>query len=124
MAEAQFNSDMIAVVAGDITVYNFDGSTREYRSSSVEYVAVGIGLPAHSCIDAPLDAKEGLVICRTSDFSAWEYVADHRGETAYSKETGQPVIISVLGDYPRIQPLKHPRHPTINGMDKNGLPTQ
>ena len=100
MAEAQFNGDMIAVVAGEITVYNFDGSTREYRSSSVEYVAVGIGLPAHSCIDAPLDAKEGLVICRTSDFSAWEYVADHRGETAYSKETGQPVIVSVLGDYP------------------------
>ena len=35
MAEAQFNGDMIAVVAGEITVYNFDGSTREYRSCSM-----------------------------------------------------------------------------------------
>ncbi|MEQ9723704.1 tail fiber assembly protein [Yersinia alsatica] len=100
MAEAQFNGDMIAVVAGEITVYNFDGSTREYRSSSVEYVAVGVGVPAHSCIDAPAESKQGFAICRTADFTSWEYVADHRGKTVYSKETGQPVIINFLGDYP------------------------
>ncbi|WP_234694381.1 tail fiber assembly protein [Klebsiella pneumoniae] len=100
MAEAQFNNDMIAIVAGEITVHNFDGSTREYRSSSVEYVAVGVGLPAHSCIDSPRESIEGFAICRTADFTDWEYVADHRGETAYNKETGQPFIISDLGDYP------------------------
>lgn len=100
MAEAQFNKDMIAVVAGEITVFNFDAGTREYISSSVEYVAVGVGLPAHSCIDAPGESKEGLAICRTADCTSWEYVADHRGETAYNKETRQPVIIIDLGDYP------------------------
>jgi len=100
MAVAEFNDEMIAVVAGEITVYNFDGSTREYRSSSVEYVAVGVGLPAHSCIDVPLDVKGGFAICRTADISAWEYVADYRGETVYRKENGKPVIISELGDYP------------------------
>ncbi|ENC4784067.1 tail fiber assembly protein [Klebsiella pneumoniae] len=100
MAEAQFNGDMIAVVAGEITVYNFDGSTREYLSSSVEYIAVGIGLPAHSCIDAPGESKEGFAICRTADLIDWKYVADHRGKITYNKETGQPLIISDLGDYP------------------------
>jgi hypothetical protein len=100
MDKAQFGSDMIAVVPGEITVYNFDSSTYEYRSSSVEYVAVGVGLPAHSCIDAPPSATKGTVICRTADFSAWESIINHRGETVYSKETGQPVTIISLGDYP------------------------
>ncbi|EJW6141626.1 TPA: tail fiber assembly protein [Escherichia coli] len=111
MAEAQFNSDMIAVVAGAVIVYNFDGSTREYHSSSVEYVAVGVGLPAHSCIDAPGGSKDGFAICRTADFTSWEYVADHRGETVYCKETGKPVIISDLGDYPQDSTPEVPETP-------------
>ncbi|HBM9994389.1 TPA: tail fiber assembly protein [Escherichia coli] len=100
MTQAELNSELIATVAGDITVFNYDSETREYLSSSVEYLAVGVGLPANSCTDEPGEAKEGSAICRTADFAAWEYVADHRGKTAYSKENGQPVIISVLGDYP------------------------
>lgn len=111
MAEAHFNNDMIADVAGEITVYNFDSLTREYLSSSVEYVPVGVGLPAHSCIDAPLDEKEGVVICRTADFLAWEHIINHRGETVYSKETGNPVIINVLGEYPSETTLEAPATP-------------
>ncbi|ECB1461905.1 tail fiber assembly protein, partial [Salmonella enterica subsp. enterica serovar Poona] len=38
MAKAELNQDMIATVAGEITVYNYDGETREYLSSSVEYL--------------------------------------------------------------------------------------
>jgi hypothetical protein len=30
MAEAKLNSELIAIVAGDITVFNYDGETREY----------------------------------------------------------------------------------------------
>lgn len=37
MSEAKLNSNFIAIVAGDITVFNYDGETREYLSSSVEY---------------------------------------------------------------------------------------
>ena len=29
MAKAELNSELIATVAGDITVYNYDGETRE-----------------------------------------------------------------------------------------------
>jgi len=100
MPKAELNSDLIAVVAGDITVFNYDGETREYLSSSVEYLTVGVGLPANSCTDAPGEAKSGSAICRAEDFTAWEYVADHRGETVYSTETGEPVIVSLPGDYP------------------------
>lgn len=83
MAKAELNSEFIATVAGDIIVYNFNGESRELQSSSVEYLAVGIGIPALSCTDAPGEQKEGFAICRAADFTAWEYVTDHRGETIY-----------------------------------------
>lgn len=100
MTQAKLNSELIATMAGDITVFNYDGETREYLSTSVEYLAVGVGLPANSCTDAPGEANAGSAICRTADFTAWEYVADHRGETVYSTETGEEVSITAPGDYP------------------------
>ncbi|EHX6422728.1 tail fiber assembly protein [Salmonella enterica] len=100
MTQAKLNSEFIATVAGDITIFNYDGETREYLSSSVEYLAVGVGLPANSCTDAPGESKQGFAVCRTADFTAWEYVADHRGETVYNIETGEAVIISLPGNYP------------------------
>lgn len=100
MAKAKLDSDLIATVAGDITVFNYDNETREYLSSSVEYLPVGVGIPANSCTDAPGESKEDFAICRTADFTAWEYVADHRGEIVYSTDTGEAVAVNVLGDYP------------------------
>ena len=101
MANAKLNSKFIATVAGDITVFNYDGETREYLSSSVECLPVGVGIPANSCTDKPGQSKEGFSICRTADFTTWEYVIDHRGETVYSTETGEEVFITALGDYPK-----------------------
>ena len=100
MAKAELNQDMIATVAGDITVFNYDGDTREYLFTSVEYLAVGVGTPANSSIDAPGESKTGFAICRTADFSSWEYITDYRGQTVYSTETMQQVEVTVLGDYP------------------------
>ncbi|EBS2937772.1 tail fiber assembly protein [Salmonella enterica subsp. enterica serovar Poona] len=100
MAKAELNQDMIATVAGEITVYNYDGETREYLSSSVEYLAVGVGIPANSCVDAPGEKKEGFAICRTADLSSWEYITDHRGQTVYSTETRQQIEVTALGSYP------------------------
>ncbi len=53
MDNAVLNSEFIATKAGNITVYNYDGETREYISTSTEYLAVGVGIPAYSCLDAP-----------------------------------------------------------------------
>ncbi|NHB90740.1 tail fiber assembly protein [Photorhabdus cinerea] len=97
---AKLDKNHIATVAGNITVYNYHSETREYSSASEEYLPIGFGVPAHSCIDAPDDHKQGYTICRSLDLSAWEYVADHRGETIYSIETGAAQVITELGDYP------------------------
>ncbi|QHM72992.1 tail fiber assembly protein [Mixta intestinalis] len=119
MAKAKLNSELVASVAGDITVFNFDSETREYLSASVEYLAVGVGIPANSCTDEPGESKEGFAICRTADFTAWEYVPDHRGETVYSTETGEAVIISAPGDYPEGTTTLAPSTPydTWNGSE-------
>ncbi|MFU9425670.1 tail fiber assembly protein [Klebsiella pneumoniae] len=119
MAKATLNKSGIAIKAGDMTVYNFDGKTREYLSASVEFLAVGVGIPANSCVDAPGEAKEGSAICRTADFTTWEYVADHRGETVYSTETGESLIVSLLGDYPEGTTTLAPSTPydTWNGSE-------
>ncbi|WP_431732803.1 tail fiber assembly protein [Escherichia coli] len=90
----------LATEAGFITVYNYNRETREYISSSVEYLPFGVGVPANSCVDAPDSKRDGFAIRRNADSTGWEYVADHRGETVYSTTTGKPVTVSQLGEYP------------------------
>lgn len=53
MNKAVLNGEFIATEEGYITVYNYDRVTREYLSASTEYLAVGVGIPAGSCPDAP-----------------------------------------------------------------------
>lgn len=100
MDKAVLNSELIATKAGNITVYNYDGETREYISTSNEYLAVGVGIPAYSCLDAPRTYKAGYAICRSVDLNSWEYMPDHRGEIIYSTETGEAKEITVPGNYP------------------------
>lgn len=99
MAKATLNNNGIATKAGDITVYNYDGGTREYLSSAEEFLAVGVGIPASSCTDAPLAEKTGYAVCRQTNNDGWEYIADHRGEVVYETETGGGVGITELGEY-------------------------
>ena len=100
MNSAILNNELIAVQAGNIIVYNYDSETKEYISASTEYLAVGVGIPAYSCLDAPGIHKAGYAICRSLDLNSWEYVPDHRGEVVYSTETGDTKEIAVPGDYP------------------------
>ena len=98
--EITLDENGFATEAGFITVYNYNGETREFISSSVEYLPFGVGVPGNSCVDAPGSKKDGFAICRNADSTGWEYVADHRGETVYSTTTGKPMTVSQLGDYP------------------------
>ncbi|EEW1909599.1 tail fiber assembly protein [Escherichia coli] len=100
MEQAILGKDGYALNAGEIIVHNYDGETREYISTSTEYLAVGVGIPACSCLDAPGTHKAGYAICRSVDLNSWEYVPDHRGEVVYSTETGDTKEITVPGDYP------------------------
>ncbi|EFK3667137.1 tail fiber assembly protein [Escherichia coli] len=99
MAKATLNKNGIATKAGEITVYNFDLITREYLAESVEFLAVGVGIPANSCTDAPVEGKDGFAVCRKASLDGWEYVPDHRGETVYDTQTGQTIEITSLGEY-------------------------
>ncbi|EFR5136985.1 TPA: tail fiber assembly protein [Escherichia coli] len=98
--EITLDENGFATEAGFTTVYNYNGETREFISSSVEYLPFGVGVPAHSCTDAPGSKKDGFAIYRNADSTGWEYVADHRGETVYSTETGESKEITSPGDYP------------------------
>ncbi|EFU2978020.1 tail fiber assembly protein [Escherichia coli] len=100
MNNAILNNELIAVQEGNIIVYNYNSETREYISASTEFLAVGVGIPAYSCLDAPGTHKAGYAICRSADLNSWEYVPDHRGETVYDTETGEAKEITVPGDYP------------------------
>ena len=93
--------------------------TREYLFSTVEYLAVGVGIPAASCTDAPGEVKASYAICRTAELSGWEYIVDHRGEDVFSTETGEPVAITSLGDYPDNTTTLAPATPydTWNGSE-------
>lgn len=99
MAKATLNKNGIATKAGELTVYNYAPDTREYLSATVEYLPVGVGIPADSCITPPGDAETGFAILRTVALDGWESVPDHRGETVYDTETGQAVDITTPGEY-------------------------
>lgn len=111
MAKATLNNNGIATKAGDMTVYSYQGETREYLSTSTEYLAVGVGVPANSCTVAPVEQKAGFAVCLTASLDGWVYVTDHRGETVYDTETGQPVKIIELGDYPASVTTVEPQTP-------------
>ncbi len=73
MNKAVLNSELITTKAGNITVYNFDAETKEYLSTSTEYLAVGVGIPAYSLIRCTEYINRNA-ICRTVDLNSWEYV--------------------------------------------------
>lgn len=89
-----------AVVAGEVVVFNYDSLTRIYLSQTTEFIPVGVSIPANACIDKPLPAKNGYVVCWNSKQTGWEYQADHRGETVWNLRTGAEQQITVPGDYP------------------------
>ncbi|MBS1206437.1 MAG: phage tail protein [Proteobacteria bacterium] len=100
MLTAVLDENRLATHAGEVTVYNYDATSREYLSTSVEYLAVGVGIPANAALDAPLSAKTGFAVCRNANGQTWEYIHDFRGETVYDTTSSEQKQITELGDYP------------------------
>lgn len=99
MGKAILDKNGFATKAGNLTIYHYQEKTREYLSSSIEYIVLGVGVPAHSCVDVPGEARAGYAVRRTQDLTGWEYVADHRGETIYCTYSGAAIIVTELSDY-------------------------
>ncbi|MEC3809049.1 tail fiber assembly protein [Escherichia coli] len=95
MTSAVLNNTKIATVAGSITVYNFSAQTGEYTGSSEEYLAIGVGLPAHSTDVEPGTVDAGYVLVFTG--TEWEQKEDHRGQTVWSTTSRAESVIDYIG---------------------------
>ncbi|WP_140182268.1 tail fiber assembly protein [Providencia stuartii] len=95
---------------GWVKTYYINETTREYIGATMEHVTIGGGLPAGAYLDAPqLPEKDDIAIVRSIDEQSWLHVTDHRGKTAYSTETRQPIEIDFIGDLPDTLTLLEPK---------------
>lgn len=103
-----FNQEGFAQNSGEITVYCTDNQGI-YSHTTAEYVSEGGSISAGSYLDAPPKQKQGFIIVRADN--SWQYQVDHRG-TYYSKETGEKVEHTALGELPdnltALAPLAEP----------------
>ncbi|BET97820.1 tail fiber assembly protein [Xenorhabdus taiwanensis] len=106
--KAGLDENNIATTSGEVTIFNYNAITREYLNSNIEFLAVGVGIPAHSCVDNPLKNKPGFVVCRNKKLTGWEYLSDYRGKTAYHIKTRQEFNITEIGELPDILTFEKP----------------
>lgn len=104
-----WGEDGFASSSGWETVYTTYPVTNEYISIQDVWVSVGTGLPAGAYLDEPMQPEHGKAIVR--DNGVWVLVDDYRGQTAYHKQTRQPVVIETLGSLPVILTLISPSSP-------------
>ncbi len=101
----------LANQAGWVTLYHYDAVSLEYASAGMEYLPLGVGLPAHSVADAPvIQPKTGMALVRDLSANQWITVADHRHQTVYDIETKTESIISALGPMPHNKTQLQPTH--------------
>ena len=99
---AVLDDNQIASQAGWIALYHYDARTREYSSAGMEYLPVGVGLPAHSVADAPTaQPKTGMALVRDMTKNQWISIEDHRHQTVYDIETKNESRIFALGPIPQ-----------------------
>ena len=98
LSTALLGESGLAMTAGWVQVYSVDPLTREYMQTTMEFLPVGVGLPALCYSDKPEQPADGLAIVRSVDGLSWDTVADYRGLTAYSTATGKPLTITALGE--------------------------
>ncbi len=113
-SRAEIDATGLATVAGWMTVYAINPTTREYTGTSEEYLPIGVGLPAFSFMDKPTAVEDDQAIVRSTKDDAWETLPDYRGKTAYDIETGSPIAVTALGELDNMLTLLAP----ATGYDK------
>ncbi|NHB97093.1 tail fiber assembly protein [Photorhabdus stackebrandtii] len=106
---AILGEDGLATQAGWIKVYHANTYSREFTGTDFEYVAEGVGLSAHSYLDAPdLPDADNMAVRRSEDESYWEIIPDHRGKIAYNTQTGAQQEVAEVGELPETLTFKQP----------------
>ncbi|KER05027.1 tail fiber assembly protein [Photorhabdus temperata] len=106
---AILGEDGLATQAGWIKVYHANTYSKEFTGTDFEYVAEGVGLSAHSYLDAPdLPDGDNMAVRRSEDGSHWEIVPDHRGKIAYDTQTGAQQEVIELDELPETLTFKQP----------------
>ncbi|MFQ2620512.1 tail fiber assembly protein [Aeromonas caviae] len=114
-----WGNDGWAATDGWAHAHCVDQQTGELRMSHDVWVSRGCGLPACAHLDDPMDAVPGQAIVRRND--AWALVDDHRGQTAYHRQTRQSVAITELGPLPPELTLLAPSSPFDRWDEDNGI---
>ncbi|HEN3626262.1 TPA: tail fiber assembly protein, partial [Yersinia enterocolitica] len=108
---AILDDHQLASQAGWVTLYHYDAGSLEYASAGMEYLPLGVGLPAHSVADAPvIQPKTGMALVRDLTENRWITVEDHRHKMVYDIETKNESIISALGPMPHNKTQLQPMH--------------
>ncbi|WP_350307531.1 tail fiber assembly protein [Photorhabdus viridis] len=106
---AVLGKDGLAIQAGWIKVYHSNQITREFTSSDIEYVMLGVSLSAGAYPDAPeLPDSDDEAVCRSVDSKCWEILPDYRGKIAYDTKTRAQTEITEIGELPDTLTFKQP----------------
>jgi hypothetical protein len=76
-----------------VTVYHFSPETRELLETEEASIPPHTGLPANSTESPPCDPASGKIPVYDTLTDSWSLFADHRGQTFYSKISGEPIVI-------------------------------
>lgn len=101
-----WGKDGFASSSGWGLVYIASPQAGEYLGSQDVWISVGTGLPAGAYRDQPMMAELGKAIVRQD--GAWELVDDHRGQTAYDKQTRAKTVIAEIGELPATMTMLEP----------------
>ena len=96
-ATAVLDNNGLTISAGWTVIYNVDAKG-EFLQATYQYLPIGVGLPANAYLEAPQSVKDNQAIIHNGQ--QWTYLADFRGQTIYSTETGEKLTVTFVGEIP------------------------
>ncbi|EAZ2247087.1 DUF4376 domain-containing protein [Salmonella enterica] len=97
--------------AQTIKIYNLRSDTNEFIGAGDAYIPPHTGLPANCTDIAPPDIPASHIAVFDPETETWSLNEDHRGETVYDTQTGNPVYISEPGPLPENTTTQAPTSP-------------
>ncbi|MFA1285879.1 tail fiber assembly protein [Citrobacter telavivensis] len=111
-----FDENGLAITPGELKCFYYNPENGEYSGWSNEYINVGVSMPANSTDQEPGESVEGYAYVFIS--GGWSLEEDHRGETVYYIDTGEPLIITQIGPYPEGTSTTKPPEPEPTNEEK------